>query len=101
MIPGEHVQHFQLKLACGHRVVTTVQLRQQYPTDEHYVYCPACREDQHVAFSWNPVTSVNEVSNASLSNVLSTTPLIMPDDILRLQPSKPPNRQRPFPYIRK
>jgi hypothetical protein len=101
MIPtGE--TYYKLKLTCGHPCLTQVLLKQQYKTDEHYVYCPTCRETagEFNPTAWNNVTSVNEVPHEQVSDVLSRLTLIMPSQILRLQPSRPPNRQRPYPYVR-
>lgn len=101
MIP--YTKHYLLKLACGHRALTTVLLKQQYPKDEHYIYCPTCRRNKEMfaPSAWQQPTSVTEVVNDEqfMYDVLSRTPLVLPSEILRVQPSKPAHRQRPFPYV--
>src|SRR5689334_24790251 len=85
-----------LTLECGHSVVTDVELRQQYPKDEHYVYCPPCRNpDLRVPTAWRKV-----IDNESLSDVSGKYARILPRDIMRLQPTVPRNRVRPFPYVK-
>ena len=79
-----------IKLDCGHRVQIDVELRQQYPDDQHYILCPSCRNDPLVPLGWQAVVGMCPVS--------SELPQVMPRHILRLQPSVAPARKRPFPY---
>lgn len=90
---------FLIKLECGHKVQTEVKLNLQYPTDVHYILCPSCRDlkgPERIPTAWSQVVSVNE-----MSNVPSEYAQVMPGDIMRVQPSVPRNRIRPFPYVTK
>ena len=81
------------KLDCGHSVELDIMPRLQYPDDTHYIRCPNCGSDPT---AWKTISSCREVND--VSDVPSGTPFIMRADILRLQPSVPPNRIRIFPY---
>lgn len=93
-----------LKLACGHTAYTAVNLRLQYPDDSHFVLCPECETIKKLDVygrpptAWQNVVSVREIDNGSLSDVQDWIPVVMPRSIIRMQPSVPINRCRPFPY---
>ena len=93
---------FSLKLDCGHPAYTDVELRMQYPTDSHLILCLPCREAKNkgefVPTAWRNVTSVSE-HNDPLYDVLNGDEIILPNRIMRLQPSVPKSRVRPFPYL--
>lgn len=94
---------FRVKLACGHTCKTNVEMSMQYPSDVHYVRCPTCRNSltilQSIANLTFGVTAWTEiVSVRRVYNVPGDVPLVMPDSILRVQPSVPLNRINVFRY---
>lgn len=99
-------EFFVITLECEHEVYTPIKLRQQYPDDEHYILCPPCRDVKkrdvyaRPPTAWQKVTKVRGVKQDALSNVREWASFILSRDILRLQPSVPRNRCRPFPYSR-
>ena len=111
--PGQSQQHpddvwYQYDLDCGHTWLGMVLPRAQYEDDENYLLCRTCR-DNHRAdpyardFSvpaWRIITNVTEIDDVQLSNVLNGTNSVMPRDFLRIQPSVPKSRVRPFPYTK-
>lgn len=95
-----------LTLDCSHEGYINVELKLQYPDDYHAVYCRPCREDRkHDPYArpptaWRYVTSVREVDNGIMPDVLGWTNVLLPRDVCRLQPSVPKHRVRPFPYVK-
>jgi hypothetical protein len=100
---------YLLELSCGHKAITSVELKLQYPkTDTHVIYCPTCRHndacDYHkrLPTAWNEVTSYREapVDQPELLLMLKRDALVLPRDVMRLQPTVPRSRIRPFPYVK-
>ena len=97
---------YYFKLTCGHRVVADFMPMLQYPKDVNYVWCPPCRNGpQELTIlgtlkppNWNWMEIVS-ASATEMYNVPDGTALIMPNDVLRVQPTVAPNRIRPFPYV--
>lgn len=94
---------FSYKLDCGHTIYTEVELRNQYPTDEHFILCPSCREAKlddyvRVPTAWRNVVGGQQFHD-NLHHVFRRDEIIMPDRIMRIQPSVPKHRVRPFPYV--
>lgn len=97
---------YALTLECEHTVLTPIELRLQYPDDIHYILCPMCKDYKNknvygnIGTAWQHVVGIKEmVDDELLRNVFSGDAFILPRDILRLQPSVPGNRARPFPYV--
>jgi hypothetical protein len=95
---------FKVSLDCGHVVFTPIVLRLQYPDDSHYILCPFCKDDKciygRVPTAWQNVTGIEELyEHEFVRNVYGESAFIVSRDILRLQPSVPSNRTRPFPYV--
>jgi len=85
-------------LACEHSVASLTTIRNQYPADEHYIYCPSCREaTTPPPLCWQKVVIVREPQ--PLSELPSGISFVMSNEILRLQPTVSPSRVRPFPYV--
>lgn len=93
-----------VELTCSHTVYTAVTLRLQYPDDSHFILCPICVKEKEADVygrppsAWQQVTSVRGIEHGSMRDVHEWIPIIMPRGIIRMQPSVPPNRCRPFPY---
>ncbi len=96
---------YTLTLACGHSVITQVKLVNQYPDDEHYVWCPTCKAQDNPIhpLDWQKVTNIEPTNPVvDVYALPGGYAPIMPNDILRLQSRSnvPSNRVRPFPYIK-
>lgn len=94
----------RIKLDCGHLVHTTVTMSLQRTDDVHLIFCPACRNINKNPYgrgtesAWRYIVSDKLVTDEYMSKVLNPDAYILHRDILRLQPSVPPARNRPFPY---
>lgn len=97
---------YRLSLMCSHTVYTRVKLLQQYEQDDHYVFCPPCRQNKESDIyarppsAWTRVLRVEGVSNDEVRDVRQWAAFLLSRDILRLQPNVPANRIRPFPYVK-
>lgn len=111
MVSSDIKVWYVLPLKCGHTVFTPIRLRKQYPEDSHRIFCPFCREDKKndmyarkIPTAWvelkPPIKVVTDDELRTMYDVSSGTPFILSRDILRLQPTVPRNRCRPFPYVR-
>lgn len=116
---------FAFYLSCGKTVLSPVEIRNQYPGDEHWVLCPDCQQvkhrldslvlsEQHIPTAWQRLLEVRDATDEEIANtkievegapgktmhVLRSEPslVVYGDRILRLQPSVPAHRINPFPY---
>ena len=86
---------YKFNLACGHYVYSKVRLSFARPSNEHYTRCRKCK-DAHT--QWTAISSVEAVSNATVSDVLDGTLFIVPRGILRTDGNKSGAGGNPFPY---
>lgn len=102
----EEAPWYSLNLQCGHTVYTSIKLRQQYPEDKHVVFCKPCRDNKakdlygRPPSAWSNVIGVKAESDDDVRNVREWAAFILSRDVMRLQPSVPRNRIRPFPYVK-
>ena len=88
---------YQYSIECGHKVYSKVRITvpSGYSFMENYIRCPAC--DNSVPTAWQPVISMEAVSDEFVSNVSEWTAFILPNRIMRTQSGSPSGS--PFPYV--
>ena len=80
-----------IKLACGHRIVTSVMPMLQRPTNVHYIKCSTC----NIASAWQRIVAIKEIPN-ELYPMFKQLPHVLSGWIMRLQSHT--RRYNGFPY---
>lgn len=87
---------YRYVLFCGHEAYTRVRLSFRVGIQQHFILCKQCNNS--VPTKWQPVESVEAVTDEHVSNVLDGSKFILPKSILRNDGPKGGTPGNPFPY---